>query len=46
MPLSDKIGTKAEELGGKAKAALKDGVEKVKDAVGGVVGSVAKHLEK
>lgn len=33
-----------------AKAALKDGVEKVKDAVGGVVdsvvGGVAKHLKK
>ncbi|MFD9702366.1 CsbD family protein [Lentzea sp. NPDC059081] len=68
MSLSDKIGNKAEELGGKAKetagevtgdeqladegradqakAALKDGVEKVKDAVGGVVDSVAKHLKK
>ncbi|HEX7303183.1 CsbD family protein [Lentzea sp.] len=29
-----------------AKAAVKDGVEKVKDAVGGVVDSVAKHLKK
>jgi uncharacterized protein YjbJ (UPF0337 family) len=68
MSLSDKIGNKAEELGGKAKetagevtgderladegradqakAALKEGVEKVKDAVGGVVDSVAKHLKK
>jgi uncharacterized protein YjbJ (UPF0337 family) len=72
MSLSDKIGNKAEDLGGKvketageatgdqelagegradqAKAAVKDGVEKVKDAVGGVVGgvvdSVAKHLKK
>ena len=68
MSLSDKIGNKAEELGGKAKetagevagdekladegradqakAAVKDGVEKVKDAVGGVVDSVAKHLKK
>ncbi|HEX8865342.1 MAG TPA: CsbD family protein [Lentzea sp.] len=68
MSLSDKIGNKAEDLGGKAKeaageisgdeqladegradqakAALKDGVEKVKDAVGGVVDSVAKHLKK
>ncbi|MEV6238687.1 CsbD family protein [Lentzea sp. NPDC051838] len=68
MSLSDKIGNKAEDLGGKAKeaageltgdeqladegradqakAALKDGVEKVKDAVGGAVDSVAKHLKK
>jgi uncharacterized protein YjbJ (UPF0337 family) len=68
MSLSDKIGNKAEELGGKAKetagevtgdeqlanegradqakAAVMDGVEKVKDAVGGVVDSVAKHLKK
>ncbi|KOV88271.1 CsbD family protein [Nocardia sp. NRRL S-836] len=68
MSLSDKIGNKAEELGGKAKevtgetvgderladegradqakAALKDGVEKVKDAVGGIVDDVAKHLKK
>ncbi|SFR24098.1 Uncharacterized conserved protein YjbJ, UPF0337 family [Lentzea waywayandensis] len=68
MSLSDKIGNKAEELGGKAKetagevtgdeqlanegradqakAAVKEGVEKVKDAVGGVVDSVAKHLKK
>ncbi len=68
MSLSDKIGNKAEELGGKAKeaageitgdeqlagegradqvkAALKDGVEKVKDAVGGVVDGVTKHLGK
>ena len=29
-----------------AMAAVKDGVEKVKDAVGGVVDSVAKHLKK
>ncbi|WP_329787050.1 CsbD family protein [Lentzea sp. DG1S-22] len=29
-----------------AKAAVKEGVEKVEDAVGGVVDSVAKHLGK
>ncbi|SDH50107.1 CsbD-like [Lentzea fradiae] len=29
-----------------AKAALKDGVEKVKDVVGDVVDNVAKHLKK
>ncbi|ANZ39605.1 hypothetical protein BBK82_29730 [Lentzea guizhouensis] len=67
MSLSDKIGNKAEDLGGKAKetageavgdeqladsgradqakAALKDGVEKVKDAVGGLVDDVAKKFK-
>ncbi|MGZ3144311.1 CsbD family protein [Lentzea chajnantorensis] len=29
-----------------AKAALKDGVEKVKDAVGGIVDSVTKNLKR
>ncbi len=68
MSLPDKIGTKAEDAGGKAeevtgeavgndrlaaegradqaKAALEEGVEKVKDAVGGLVGKIAENFRR